>query len=147
MGVDYLNNEILESAIAEYHKCKANPKINKENYEKVRQDLAEFFYLLSDQIIKAFKFQFIDEEDARQEGVAICFEKLDRFDFKRGSKAFNYLTTVTLNHFRQLYRTAKNYNELKRKFAEHQISKINEELLHKLHTKYKQYLTSNNEED
>jgi DNA-directed RNA polymerase specialized sigma24 family protein len=52
-----------------------------------------------------------------QEGVMICFEKIDRFDPKKG-KAFNYMTTCVLNHFRQLYRTARNYNELKRKYLD-----------------------------
>jgi DNA-directed RNA polymerase specialized sigma24 family protein len=59
----------------------------------------------------------IDQDDAVQEGVMICFEKIDRFDPKKG-KAFNYMTTCILNHFRQLYRTARNYNELKRKYLD-----------------------------
>jgi hypothetical protein len=50
--------------------------------------------------------------------VMICFEKIDRFDPRKG-KAFNYMTTCILNHFRQLYRTARNYNELKKKYLKH----------------------------
>jgi len=54
----------------------------------------------------------------------ICFEKVGRFDpnyvGKNGqkAKAFNYLTTCCLNHYRQLYRTSKNYLELKRRYQE-----------------------------
>jgi DNA-directed RNA polymerase specialized sigma subunit len=54
-------------------------------------------------------------DDAIQEGVLICFEKIDRFDPRKG-KAFNYMTTCILNHYRQLYRSARNYNELKKKY-------------------------------
>lgn len=57
-----------------------------------------------------------------QEFVMICFDKMERFDpnyiGKSGkkAKAFNYMTTCILNHYRQLYRSARNYNELKKKF-------------------------------
>jgi len=77
--------------------------------------LAIAFYTLSENIVRYAKFNLIDPDDAVQEGVVICFEKIDRFDPRKG-KAFNYMTTCILNHFRQLYRTARNYNELKKKF-------------------------------
>ena len=96
-----------------------------ETYETVcvthkesQEDLAIAFYTLSENIVRYAKFQFIDEDDAVQEGVVICFEKIDRFDPRKG-KAFNYMTTCILNHFRQLYRTARNYQELKRKYMNH----------------------------
>ena len=80
-----------------------------------KQDLALAFYTLSENIVNYARFNLIDPDDAVQEGVMICFEKIDRFDSRKG-KAFNYMTTCILNHFRQLYRTARNYNELKRKY-------------------------------
>jgi DNA-directed RNA polymerase specialized sigma subunit len=86
-------------------------------YQNTQQDLATVFYTLSQNIVRYAKFNLIDEDDAIQEGVLICFEKIDRFDPKKG-KAFNYMTTCILNHFRQLYRTARNYNELKRKYLD-----------------------------
>ncbi len=55
----------------------------------------------------------------------ICFDKIDRFDPSKG-KAFNYMTTCILNHYRQLYRTARNYNELQRKFGNHLRSQSDE---------------------
>jgi hypothetical protein len=83
-----------------------------------KQKLAVAFFTLSENIVRYAKFQLIDADDAIQEGVMICFDKIDRFDARKG-KAFNYMTTCILNHFRQLYRTARNYNELKRKYLNH----------------------------
>lgn len=85
-------------------------------YQELQKELASAFYILSENIVRYAKFNLIDPDDAIQEGVMICFEKVDRFDPSRGSKAFNYMTTCILNHFRQLYRTARNYNELKKKY-------------------------------
>lgn len=88
------------------------------DFEKSRQELATEFYVLSEHIAQYSKFNLIDIDDSIQEGVMICFEKIDRFDASKG-KAFNYMTTCILNHFRQLYRTARNYNDLKKKYLDH----------------------------
>lgn len=87
-------------------------------HEGCKQTLASAFFTLSENIVRYAKFQLIDADDAVQEGVMICFDKIDRFDSRKG-KAFNYMTTCILNHFRQLYRTARNYNELKKKYLNH----------------------------
>jgi flagellar biosynthesis component FlhA len=87
-------------------------------HEDARQKLAIAFFTLSENIVRYAKFQLIDVDDAVQEGVMICFDKINRFDSRKG-KAFNYMTTCILNHFRQLYRTARNYNELKKKYLNH----------------------------
>lgn len=107
----------------------SNNKIDLENKEKsyslainehdqAKKHLALAFFTLSENIVKYAKFQLIDVDDAVQEGVMICFEKINRFDSRKG-KAFNYMTTCILNHFRQLYRSARNYNELKKKYLKH----------------------------
>lgn len=88
------------------------------SHEESKQKLAVAFFTLSENIVRYAKFQLIDADDAIQEGVMICFDKIDRFDSRKG-KAFNYMTTCILNHFRQLYRTARNYNELKKKYLNH----------------------------
>lgn len=88
------------------------------NHEESKKRLAAAFFTLSENIVRYAKFQLIDADDAVQEGVMICFDKIDRFDSKKG-KAFNYMTTCILNHFRQLYRTARNYNELKKRYLNH----------------------------
>lgn len=87
------------------------------SYQDSQKELATAFYTLSENIVRYAKFNLIDIDDAVQEGVMICFEKIDRFDPEKG-KAFNYMTTCILNHFRQMYRTARNYNELKKRYLE-----------------------------
>lgn len=87
-----------------------------EDLKASQSILAEAFYTLSKNIVRYAKFSNIDEDDAVQEGVLICFERVEKFDPTKG-KAFNYMTTCILNHFRQLWRTAKNYNELKKKYS------------------------------
>lgn len=89
-----------------------------DNYKAYQEELANAFYLLSANIANYAKYLFngIEMDDAVQEGVMICFEKIDRFDPRKG-KAFNYMTTCILNHYRQLYRSVRNYNELKKRYA------------------------------
>jgi hypothetical protein len=96
-------------------------KVIVKEYEEYKEQLAYAFYTLSKNIAEYAKFNLIDVDDAISEGVLICFDKIDRFDPSRG-KAFNYFTTCTLNTLRQSYRTARNFNELKRKFSEHLLS-------------------------
>ncbi len=86
-----------------------------KKYKEFQEELAYAFYMLSRNISNYAKFSGIDIDDAIQEGVLICFEKIDRFDPRKG-KAFNYMTTCILNHLRQQYRSARNYNELKRRY-------------------------------
>lgn len=93
-------------------------KTTVDDHESSKEKLAIAFFTLSENIVRYAKFQLIDADDAIQEGVMICFDKIDRFDSRKG-KAFNYMTTCILNHFRQLYRTARNYNELKKKYLNH----------------------------
>lgn len=93
-------------------------KVAESDHYESQQELAAAFYTLSENIVKYARFHLIDPDDAIQEGVVICFEKIDRFDPRKG-KAFNYMTTCILNHYRQLYRTARNYLELKNKYKEH----------------------------
>lgn len=89
-----------------------------QNHDDAKKHLAIAFFTLSENIVRYAKFQLIDVDDAVQEGVMICFEKINRFDPRKG-KAFNYMTTCILNHFRQLYRSARNYNELKKRYLKH----------------------------
>lgn len=88
-----------------------------QDFHDAEVELAYAFYTLSENIVRYAKFNLIDEQDAIQEGVLICFSKIDHFDPLKG-KAFNYMTTCILNHFRQLYRAARNYNELKKKYLD-----------------------------
>lgn len=111
MSSEYINNKDFEKLIIRY--------LDNNEDDDIKNEVTICFYLLADNIIKAFKFKLIDRDDALQEGVTICFAKINSFDPKRG-KAFNWFTTIILNHFRQLYRSARNYIELQQKFLERQ---------------------------
>lgn len=113
LNVNLKNYKIPESWI----KIKEKQKVSLQIFKDTQEKLAFAFYTLSENIVKYAKFNLIDQDDAIQEGVMICFEKVDRFDPSKG-KAFNYMTTCILNHFKQLYRSARNYNELKRKYLD-----------------------------
>ncbi len=132
MPNEYINNKIFETIIIKFQHTKRekakyellvedNCKIQKEldvitgSFNESQIELANAFYVLSENIVRYAKFNLIDTEDAVQDSVLICFEKIDRFDPSRG-KGFNYFTTCVLNSLRQMYRTARNYNELKRKY-------------------------------
>lgn len=141
MANEYLNNKILEKTILVFQKIKRDKhlygilkkdledrsltyefvekKFSDSNnlFHDAQKNLANAFYILSSNIVRYAKFSLIDQDDAIQEGVLVCFEKIDKFDPRMG-KAFNYMTTCILNHFKQLYRSAKNYNELKKKYQE-----------------------------
>jgi Sigma-70 region 2. len=92
------------------------------DYEASRTQLATDFYILSENIVRFAKFN-IDPDDAIQEGVVICFEKIERFEKEKG-RAFAYLTTCIFNHFKQIYRTTRNYNELKKKYYTFKQSQV-----------------------
>jgi DNA-directed RNA polymerase specialized sigma24 family protein len=133
MANEYIINAQLEETIAMFQEAKRKKDINpeyQEQYDILQERLAYFFYELSENIINAFGFKLIDHDDALQEGVLIALQKVDRFDHtyvgKNGkkAKAFNYMTTCILNHFRQLYRGAKNHHELQRRYYEHLIDKL-----------------------
>ena len=86
-------------------------------HEEMRTGLAKAFYLLSENIVRYAHYELVDEQDAIQEGVLISFEKIDRFDPSKG-KAFNYMTTCIWNHYRQLYRLARNYTRLQKRYQD-----------------------------
>lgn len=132
MSSEYIDNKEFESLIRLYIKSLETANKNKKNKDLqpdpiLAECIANYFYLLSTNIIKAFRFSMVDEEDAKQEAVMVCLKKIERFDTERG-KAFNYFTTMILNHYRQLYRSARNYGELKKRFLERQILSVPQHL-------------------
>lgn len=122
MSIEYLNNKIFEELIARYKKTHKYRRSRPAPFKDAEKRLAEAFSILSDNIIRAFKFQLIDQDDMMQEGVLICLEKLHCFNpdyvtaSGQRSRAFNYFTTCILNHYRQMYRTAKNYKQLQERY-------------------------------
>lgn len=128
MASDYINNKEFENIITIYQEALGQKKSSGiEPDPIICECIANFFYLLSENIIRAFRFSMVDEEDAKQEAVMVCLKKIERFDVSRG-KAFNYFTTMILNHYRQLYRSARNYGELKRRFLEKQLMSVPQNL-------------------
>lgn len=124
------------------NKYKIMHKEASERLEIAQNQLAAAFYILSENIVKYTKFNLIDHEDTIQEAVMTCFEKIDRFNPTKG-KAFCYSTTICINVLRQIYRTAKNYEELKKKFLDYKMSQNNN--LFKNNSKDKD--TNNNDRD
>ena len=98
-----------------------------QEFSESQTELASGFYKLSENLVRYTNFQYLDKDDEIQEGVMICFERVDCFNPEKG-KAFNYMTTCVYNHFRQLYRTAKNYQELKKRY----LTLLQDELDHAL---------------
>jgi len=163
MSNEYLNNKTFEKLIINFQLTKKNklkyeilnedlkklknksslqftavpndePSKSQEEHRLAQIELAKAFYTLSQNIVRYAKFSNIDEDDAVQEGVLICFERAEKFDPDKG-KAFNYMTTCILNHFRQLWRTAKNYNELKKKYNEMFQLKLGMTMQNRRHSK------------
>ena len=139
---EYINNVSFEELIVKY--------LNNPDDDDVKHEITICFYLLSDNIIRAFNFKLIDKEDALQEGVLACLSKVERFDPNRG-KAFSWFTTIILNHFRQLYRSCKNDINLKRRYLERQIigktqtifegtsSELSENVAYRIRRNFEQY--------
>jgi len=121
MTKEYIRNKDFEEVIAKFKEAKETKDKSQEHqdeFDKVHAELVEYFYKLASNIMKAFNFQKIDEDDAIQEGVLICLQRVDRFDpayvgpSGKRTKAFNYMTTCILNHFKQLHRHVKTQQEL-----------------------------------
>lgn len=131
---DHISHQLLKEILELYKKAE-------EEYLETQKQLAESFLILSRNLVHYANLPLVDADDAVQEGVMICFEKIDRFDPSKG-RAFNYATTVALNHMRQLFRSARNYNELKNKYLNH----IQEQLyqtLQKYRVKSKKIINDN----
>lgn len=121
MGVEYLNNARLEENIKAY-RATINIVGKEKDFYKAEMELTKSFYLLAEKIFRAKKFQFVDYDEALQEGVMICFKKLHRFNPKIG-KAFSFCTTVIINHYFQLYRSCQSYQNLKVRYFKHLYEK------------------------
>lgn len=157
MSNHYLDNKNLEKNIIDFQQAKKYKKkyeLLRQDYESHKQNaknitlkldeekivqnekllkqsqdnLAKEFFTLAENIVRFRNFQKIDYDDAVQEGVFICFAKIERFDPHRGSKAFNFLTTCLIHHLRQIYRSNKNFEELKKRYQDFCFNKISKEI-------------------
>lgn len=116
--MEYLNNKEFEKKILTFFKLKKNKEKHMDKYKEIQESLAMDFYLLSEKIycyihyVKSYNFKYSDKEDILQEGVMVCFEKIELFNPSRG-KAFNFLTTCCLNHYKQIFRIEKRFIDFK----------------------------------
>ena len=80
--------------------------------------LSGMFYLIADNLIASQKFAYIDRDNALQDSVMLCLQKVSHFQAKKGA-CFNFFTSIIFNQLRQNYRTNKSYISLKLKAIEH----------------------------
>lgn len=123
MANEYLNNNEFEDLIMEYRETKSMLKDGEKTvrFLELENKLSSAFYAITAGLQRKFKFQLIDSEDIMQEGVWIGFDKINYFKKGKG-KAFALYTTIILHHIKQLYRSARNYNELKSKYLDYLCS-------------------------
>src|SRR5262245_19647508 len=102
----YLDNEYLERLI----------------HEGPDEELGKVLYLFVSETVKWWDWSNanIEQEDAAQECWIACMRacRLGKVKAGRG-KPFNYLTTISLNCLRQLYRSSLNFATLKNNFRAH----------------------------
>jgi hypothetical protein len=94
----------------------------------------EALWRLANNIIKFVNFKgvekaFKDKINTTSYMVAFAFIKIERYDPTKG-KAFNFFTTIMLSWLRQVYRSNKNYSELKAKYEKSKNTRSSRQKLH-----------------
>ena len=97
MANHYLDNKKFETTIREYL----------DGSSCLENELVEMFDLLITNVINSFNFR-VDTDDAKQDCFLLIFSKLPNFKNKKGT-AFNYFTTMIVNHLKFLYTKNKKY--------------------------------------
>lgn len=72
-------------------------------------ELMGLFDLLITNIMDSFKFN-VSREDAKQDCFVLILKTLNNFSTDKGS-AFNFFTTIIVNHLKLIYTKNKRYNE------------------------------------
>ena len=106
------SNASFEKMIADYRE---NPTVD------TMRAVFDAFWTLANNIFTAVKFPgmeiaFKTKNSTIRDMVCLAFIKLPRYDATKG-RAFNFFTTIMLGWLRQVYRTKRNYVELKAKYA------------------------------
>ena len=106
----YLDNRRFEELIVLYLKeDKKNKKRKKPKSNPFEDELMALFDILISVLLDSFKFA-VDPDDAKQDCFVLVIKKLRNFDPRHGS-AFNYFTTIILNHLRLIYTKGKKYDK------------------------------------
>lgn len=109
-----MKNYWLTMTAAKFEKAVCNYLDGKIDKEK----LSEAFYWLSQLVVKQFKSHVpVDHDDAVQEGVMICWEKLSVCNRTKGIP-FNFFMTEILSRLGQIYRPRKSYQEFKERLLQ-----------------------------
>jgi len=106
MSKGYIDNERFQELIFQYQK----------DAKSCEDELVEMFNLLIANIIATWRFN-VDKEDATQECFLLIFKSIYNFTPEKG-KAFNYFTTMIMNHLRGIYTKNKRYEEKILKYQE-----------------------------
>jgi hypothetical protein len=106
-----LSNTLFEKIIADY---KAKPDVDTmavlfEVFETLASNIVKYF--IDGKLGKIFK-----KKETVRDLVCLSFLKMHRYDPDKG-RAFNFFTTIMLGWLRQVYRSKKNYAELKAAYA------------------------------
>lgn len=94
----YIDNKKFEEVIIQYQKDKSN-----------EPELIEMLDKLTSTIILSFNFD-LDLEDAKQDCFLLIFRNIHKFKPENGA-AFNFFTTMILNHLRLVYTKKKVYKK------------------------------------
>ena len=103
---NYINNKEFEMLIKQYI----------ESPEDVDERLWVLFDLLITNIMDAFQFK-VSREDAKQDCFVLILKTLKNFNTDKGS-AFNFFTTIIVNHLKLIYVKNKKYTEKINNFYE-----------------------------
>ena len=93
----YINNADFQKLISNYI----------DSPKEFEDELMKILDLLITNIIESFRFN-VDPDDAKQECFLLILRSLKNFKPANGS-AFNYFTTIILNHLKALYGKNKRY--------------------------------------
>lgn len=113
----YINNSRFEELVLLY----CDNKISQPEED----ELVTMFYTLIEKVLVSFNFR-LELEDTKQDCFVVILRILENFNRDNG-KAFNYFTTVILNHLRCLYTKDKKNDEKLQKYIEMNKERIEAE--------------------
>lgn len=84
--------------------------IKSQKKKELTDELVTVVEMMVDGILSKYKFQLINNDDARQNALLVAIDKIHRIDPEQN--IFSYLTTCILNSLRSDYRHEKQHNKL-----------------------------------
>lgn len=119
-GLDY------KTETKEIRKLKNRLSVVTPEHNKYKEELVENFYELACNAIRnhSVHLPIALWDDGIQGAVITCLEKVDRFNplfvgkYGKKSKAFNYVSTCIINHYKGIGRQERRENEFKSRYFE-----------------------------